>query len=372
MRGSNSWCPTSEVFDRMHMPRPLKPEDFAQCPLPITAHDTVQMGHGSGGRMMHDLVAKLFVWAFDNPILSRLDDQAVIDLERHRLAMSTDSFVVDPLFFPGGDIGDLAVNGTVNDVCMCGARPLYLSAGFIIEEGFALEDLKRIVLSMKRAAQRAEVNIITGDTKVVNKGKGDKLFVNTTGIGILEHGYTISSSNLKEGDRIILSGTIADHGIAVLSRREGLAFETSIASDTAPLNDLVQNILKAGGDAVHAMRDPTRGGLAATLNEFASGSKVGIRVQEHCVPVQPPVAGACEMLGLDPLYVANEGKLVAAVAPEKANAVLAAVRAHELGARAAMIGEVVRPSAAPVTMQTRIGGWRVVDMPVGEQLPRIC
>jgi hydrogenase expression/formation protein HypE len=354
------------------MAGPLTPEDFAHCPLPITAHDTIQLGHGSGGRMMNDLVAKLFVWAFDNPILGKLDDQAVIKIGSQRIAMSTDSFVVDPLFFPGGDIGDLAVNGTVNDVCMCGARPLYLSAGFIIEEGFALDELKRIAFSMKLAAHKAGVTIITGDTKVVNKGKGDKLFINTTGIGTIEHNYTISSTNLRPGDIIILSGTIADHGIAVLSKREGLSFETSIKSDTAPLNGLVEKILETGESAVHAMRDPTRGGVAATLNEFAAASKVGIRIHEDRLPVRPPVAGACEMLGLDPLYVANEGKLVAVVAPEKAHAVLAAVRAHELGGQAAIIGEVVQPSEAPVTMQTRIGGRRVVDMPVGEQLPRIC
>lgn len=354
------------------MARPLTPEDFARCPLPITAHDTIQLGHGSGGRMMNDLVAKLFVWAFDNPVLGRLDDQAVIEIGKHKIAVSTDSFVVDPIFFPGGDIGDLAVNGTVNDVCMCGAKPLYLSAGFIIEEGFSLDDLKNIVISMKMAADKAGVTIVTGDTKVVNKGKGDKLFINTTGIGVIEHDYTISSTNLKVGDTVILSGTIADHGIAVLSRREGLAFETSIVSDCAALNGLVETIVRAGGGSVHAMRDPTRGGLAATLNEFAANSSVGISIHEDRIPVLPPVAGACEMLGLDPLYVANEGKLVAVVAKEEADLVLTAMRAHDLGKRSAAIGEVVETSSAPVIMQTRIGGWRVVDMPVGEQLPRIC
>ncbi len=354
------------------MTKSLRPEDFANCPLPITAHDTIQLGHGSGGRMMNELISRLFLWAFDNPILARLDDQAVLALDRNRIAVSTDSFVVDPLFFPGGNIGDLAVNGTVNDVCMCGAKPLFLTAGFIIEEGLPLEELKRIVVSMRVAAEAAGVRIVSGDTKVVNRGKADKIFINTTGIGVLAHDFTISSGNLKAGDKVILSGSIAEHGIAVLSKREGLAFETSVASDCAALNGLVDAIVTAGGDAIHAMRDPTRGGVAATLNEFAASSRVGIQIGENCIPVLPPVAGACEMLGLDPLYVANEGKLVAVVAPHKANQVLAAMRSHPLGKQAVLIGEVVADDSSMVTMTTRIGGRRIVDMPLGEQLPRIC
>jgi hydrogenase expression/formation protein HypE len=301
-----------------------------------------------------------------------MDDQAVVEINGVRLAMSTDSFVVDPIFFPGGDIGELAVNGTVNDVCMSGARPLFLSAGFVLEEGFSLDELRRIVESMRATAERAGVIIVTGDTKVVNKGKGDKIFINTTGIGVIEHGFALSSGNLQPGDILLLSGSIGDHGMAILSRREGLAFETPIASDTAPLNGLVEVILQAGGNGIHAMRDPTRGGLAATLNEFAAASKVGIRIREDRIPVKPAVAGACEILGLDPLYVANEGKLVAVVSREKAEAVLKAMRAHPLAQDAAIIGDVVADRAGLVSMQTKIGAWRVVDMLVGEQLPRIC
>lgn len=354
------------------MKQDLAPEDFAQCPLPIRAHDTIQLSHGSGGKMMNDLIGKLFLWAFDNPYLNKLDDQAVIELNGTRLAISTDSFVVDPIFFPGGDIGELAVNGTVNDVSMSGARPLFLSAGFVLEEGFSLDELRRIVESMRAAAKAAGVTIVTGDTKVVNKGKGDKVFINTTGIGLIEHDLVVSSTNLQPGDILLLSGTIGDHGMAILSRREGLAFETPIESDTAPLNGLVKEILEAGGEAVHALRDPTRGGLAATLNEFASASKVGVRIREDRIPVNPAVAGACEVLGLDPLYVANEGKLVAVVGREKAEAVLEAMRAHPFGREAAIIGDVVADRPGLVSLQTRIGAWRIVDMLVGEQLPRIC
>jgi hydrogenase expression/formation protein HypE len=354
------------------MKKTLSPEDFAQCPLPITKHDTIQLSHGSGGKMMNNLISKLFLWAFDNPSLNKLDDQAVVEINGQRLAFSTDSFVVDPIFFPGGDIGELAVNGTVNDVCMSGARPLFLSAGFIIEEGFSLEDLKKIVESMRAAARRAGVVVVTGDTKVVNKGKGDKVFINTAGIGLIEHDFEVSASHLQPGDLLLLSGSLADHGMAILSRREGLAFELPIESDTAALNSLVEAVLKAGGSGVHAMRDPTRGGLAATLNEFAAASQVGIRIQEDCIPVKAPVAGACEILGLDPLYVANEGKLVVAVAQDKAEKVFKAMQAHPLGQEAVIIGDVVADKPGLVSMQTRIGGWRIVDMLVGEQLPRIC
>jgi len=351
------------------MKKSMRPDQLS-CPLLITEHDTIQLSHGSGGRMMTELVSKLFVWAFDNPALSKQDDQAVVEIDGLKLSFTTDSFVVDPIFFPGGDIGDLAVYGTVNDICMNGARPLYISAGLIIEEGFSMKDLERIVLSMKKAADRAGVTIVTGDTKVVNKGKGDKIFINTAGIGIIEHDYDISSGNLKPGDVIILSGSIADHGIAVMSKREGLSFETPIESDTAPLNGLVAEIIDAGG--ARAMRDPTRGGLAATLNEFAQASSVGIRIREDKIPVRPAVAGACEILGLDPLYVANEGKLVAAVSRENAEAILRAMRTHLLGKGAVIIGDVVADDPGMVSMMTKIGGWRIVDMPVGEQLPRIC
>jgi len=347
-------------------------ELFATCPLPLAGSTTIQLGHGSGGQMMNDLIRGLFLSAFDNPYLSKLDDYAVLEINGVRLAFSTDSFVVDPVFFPGGNIGELAVNGTVNDVCMSGAKPLFLSAGFILEEGFSLAELQTIVHSMRLAAKKAGVAIVTGDTKVVNKGKGDKLYINTSGLGVIEHPFSISGRNLQPGDAILLSGTIGDHGIAVLSKREGLAFESQIVSDTVALNGLVANILQADGACVHAMRDPTRGGVAATLNEWATASNVGIRIYEDRIPIKPSVAGACELLGLDPLYIANEGKLVAAVAKEKAEEVVAAMRTYKDGDAAVIIGEVVGDRAGMVSMQTRIGGWRIVDMPVGEQLPRIC
>ncbi|HUF10034.1 MAG TPA: hydrogenase expression/formation protein HypE [Rhodothermales bacterium] len=350
----------------------MRIDGFGECPLPITEHDTVQLSHGSGGKMMNRLIRDLFVWAFDNPELRRLDDCATLVMEKGRISMSTDSFVVDPIFFPGGNIGDLAVNGTANDVAMSGARPLYMSVGMILEEGLPLADLREIVISMRRAADRAGVAIVTGDTKVVNKGKGDNIFINTTGLGVIDHYFVIGSSELMPGDIIIVSGSIADHGMAILSKREGLEFETSIASDTAPLNGLVEVMLQAGGEAIHALRDPTRGGVAATLNEFASASKVEITIREEAIPVKAPVAGACEFLGLDPLYVANEGKLVASVAPEAAEDVLAAMRRHEYGRDAVIIGSVTAGRAGLVSMQTRIGGQRIVDTLVGEQLPRIC
>jgi hydrogenase expression/formation protein HypE len=350
----------------------IRAESFAQCPLPISEHETIQLGHGSGGQMMHDLIGKLFRWAFDNPTMNKMDDQAVLTLDRNRIAISTDSFVIDPLFFPGGNIGELAVYGTVNDVAMCGAKPLYLTAAFIIEEGFSLRDLERIVISMQDAAKSCGVTIVTGDTKVVNKGKGDKLFINTTGVGLLEHEYVISGSNIQPDDVIILSGSIAEHGIAVLSQREGLAFETTVVSDAAPLHELVQEMIEAGGDAVHALRDPTRGGVAATLNEFVTSSKIGIRVIEKSIPVQEAVAAACGLLGLDPLHVANEGKLIAAIAPKAAGRVLAAMRAHPRGVGSAIIGSATATNPGQVQLQTILGSWRLLDMPVGEQLPRIC
>lgn len=334
--------------------------------------DTIQLAHGSGGKKSLDLVRRVFLPSFTNPWLDKMDDQAVLDSPKGRLAFTTDSYVVDPLFFPGGNIGDLAVNGTVNDLCMCGARPLYLTAGFIIEEGFSIRDLEKIVLSMREAAERAGVLIVSGDTKVVNKGKGDKVFINTSGIGVLEHDFNISCGNLRPGDKILLSGSMGDHGMAILSKREGLSFETSIESDTAPLNGLVDVMIKTTGGSIRAMRDPTRGGLAATLNEFASASGVGICIREEDIPIKPQVLGACEIIGLDPLYVANEGKLVAVVAPEEAEETLRAMRRHPLGKEARIIGEVVDGRPGEVIMETRIGGRRIVDMPVGEQLPRIC
>ncbi|GBD93848.1 hydrogenase expression/formation protein HypE [bacterium BMS3Abin05] len=354
------------------MKKELAPEDFAQCPLPIGQHETIQLGHGSGGKMMSDLIDKLFLWAFDNPLLRQMDDAAVLDLNGVRLALSTDSFVVDPIFFPGGNIGELAVNGTVNDISMSGARPLFLSVGMILEEGFSLDELRRIAESMRTAADHAGVKIVTGDTKVVNKGKGDKIYINTTGMGLIERNFVPSSRNLKSGDQIILSGNIAEHGIAILSQREGLAFQVPIESDTASLNGLVTSILDAGEEAVHSLRDPTRGGLTATLNEFAKTSHVGIQIYEEKIPIQEPVSGACELLGLDPLYVANEGKLVAVVAKNRAEKVLEAMHAHPLGAHSEIIGEVLAAKPGMVIMRTHIGGWRIVDTLVGEQLPRIC
>lgn len=354
------------------MKEEMSDTDFANCPLPITNFDTVQLGHGSGGRMMQDLISKLFLWAFDNPVLGKMDDQGVVEINGVKLSVSTDSFVVDPLFYPGGNIGELAVYGTVNDVSMSGAKPLFLTVGFIIEEGFSLELLRQIVVSMKKAAESAGVIIITGDTKVVHKGKGDKLFINTTGIGVIEHIYLVSGTNLRVGDKLLINGTIAEHGMAVLSKREGLAFESEIESDAAPLNDLVQTIISAGAGSVHAMRDATRGGVAAVLNEFARSSNVGIRIFEKQIPVQPAVAGACAILGFDPLYVANEGKIIVAVAAEKADHVLAAMKTHPLGQNACLLGEVVGEDPGMVTLQTVLGSWRIVDMPLGEQLPRIC
>ena len=353
------------------MKKYIDSEDI-NCPLPITKHDRIQLSHGSGGQMSDDLISKLFVWAFDNDELNKQDDSAVLNLDNQRLSFSTDSYVVDPIFFPGGNIGDLAVNGTVNDVAMAGAKPLFLSCGCIIEEGFPLEDLKKIVISMKVAAANAGVKIVTGDTKVVNKGKGDKIFINTSGIGIIEHDYNIGADCLQPDDMIILSGPIADHGVSILSKREGLSFNTPIESDSAPLNEMVLAVLKAGGESVHAFRDPTRGGVAATLNEFAKKSNVGIRIKQEFIPVNGPVQGACEILGLDPLYVANEGKMIVIVKKDKAKDVLEALQSYTLGKDAAIIGDVVSEKPGMVQLQTLLGTWRIVDMPVGEQLPRIC
>ncbi len=345
--------------------------DTLSCPLPIMDHDTIQLAHGAGGKLSNDLIEKIFIPRFGNATLNKLEDQAIINVKDGRLAFTTDSFVVDPIFFPGGDIGDLAINGTVNDIAMSGATPEYISVAFIIEEGLPMETLHRIVLSMEAAAKNAGVLIITGDTKVVNRGSCDKIFINTSGLGSIPPDVNISASNIKPGDQLILSGTIADHGMAVMTCREGLSFQTKVTSDTMALNSLVKSMLTVTND-IHAMRDPTRGGVATTLNEFAKQSNVGIQLFSAAISVNPETAGACEVLGIDPLYVANEGKLIAAVPKKDAHAVLAKMQASPAGEKAALIGEAVKEHAGLVTMQTGLGGTRIIDMPVAEQLPRIC
>jgi hydrogenase expression/formation protein HypE len=350
---------------------------FGSCPLPIFEHKNIVLGHGSGGKLTAELISKVFLPAFANPILDKLDDQAVIDINGARLAFTTDSFVVTPIFFPGGDIGRLAINGTVNDLAMSGARPLYLSAAFILEEGLPAQDLQRVVESMGAAAREAGVQLVTGDTKVVNRGKGDQIFITTTGIGVIERPVHISASRARPGDKIILSGYIGDHGMAIMSQRENLEFEGAIESDCAPLHGLVAAMLDACLEAasdhpMHCLRDPTRGGVATTLNEIASQSKVGLLIREPLVPVRESVKGACEILGLDPLYVANEGKLLAIVASDAAAAVLQRMREHRLGQDAQIIGEVVSEHPGMVRMETGVGGSRILDVMFGEQLPRIC
>jgi hydrogenase expression/formation protein HypE len=340
------------------------------CPLPLTRHKTIVMGHGSGGRLSAQLVRELFLPAFDNDALRKLDDQAVLDIPGGRIAFTTDSYVVTPIFFPGGDIGELAVNGTVNDLAMSGARPLALSAAFILEEGLDMADLTRVVASVSRAAASAGVPIVTGDTKVVNRGSADKLFITTAGVGLVPSGVDISASNARPGDAILLSGTIADHGIAVLSKREGLEFEGDVRSDTQPLHRLVEAMVAAG--EIHVLRDPTRGGLGASLCEISATSPVGVEIDAASIPVHEPVRGACELLGIDPLFVANEGKLVAFVAPESADAVLAAMRATPEGRDACRIGTAVAGHPGTTLIRTAIGGTRVLDLPFHEQLPRIC
>lgn len=333
----------------------------------------VDMGHGAGGRAAAQLIEELFVKAFDNPFLRQGNDGAALEIPAgHRLVMATDAHVVSPLFFPGGDLGALSVHGTLNDVAMCGARPLYLTASFILEEGFPLAELKRIVDSMAAASREAGVPVVTGDTKVVEKGKGDGVFISTTGLGVVPQGVNVGGANARPGDVLLLSGTIGDHGVAVLSQRESLEFETTIASDSAALHTLVAAMLEAAPAGVRVLRDPTRGGLATTLNEIARQSGVGMLLDEAAIPVLPQVDAACELLGLDPLYVANEGKLVAVCAPEVADAVLAAMRAHPRGAAAVRIGSVTEDPHHFVQMATRFGGRRVVDWLSGEQLPRIC
>ncbi len=336
-----------------------------------SGQNRIEMSHGAGGRAMQRLIADIFHRAFANDALLKGEDQAVVPVAPGRIALSTDTFVVSPLFFPGGDIGSLAVNGTVNDVAMSGAMPLYLTAGFIIEEGFPLDDLRRIARSMADAAQAAGVSIVTGDTKVVERGKADGVFINTTGVGVAAPDPALGADRIEEGDAILVSGSIGDHGVAIMAHRAGLAFDTSIESDCAPLNGLIATLL-ASGVRVKALRDPTRGGLAATLNEFATQARLGIVVDEGAIPVKPEVFGACELLGLDPMNVANEGKLMAFIAAEDAARALSVLQSHPLGKEAAIIGRTVVDANHFVTMRTRLGGSRMVDWLSGDPLPRIC
>ncbi|MBU1487186.1 hydrogenase expression/formation protein HypE [bacterium] len=334
--------------------------------------EKILLSHGSGGKLTHSLIRDIFLEEFRNPILESLGDSATFNINETRLAYTTDAYVVDPIFFPGGDIGRLAVCGTVNDLSMSGARPLYLSASFIIEEGLSKTDLRRIVRSMKQAADEAGVEVVCGDTKVVAKGAADKIFITTSGIGLIPDGVEISPARIRPGDQIILSGSIGDHGIAILSKREGLAFQAEIVSDAAPLNHLVSAMLNEARDGIHVLRDPTRGGLGTTLNEFVANSDVGIRIYEERIPIKEEVRGGCELLGIDPLYVANEGKLVAVAAQDAAERILASMKETIYGREARIIGEVVHKPRGIVTLATRIGGTRIVDMLTGEQLPRIC
>jgi hydrogenase expression/formation protein HypE len=351
---------------------------FGTCPLPRSRYDHILLGHGSGGQLTAELITRLFVPGFDTPVLAALEDQAIVELDGElagpgspRLAFSTDSYVVRPIFFPGGDIGKLAVHGTVNDLAVGGAVPLFLAAAFILEEGLALADLTRIVASMRAACDESGVALVTGDTKVVDRGKGDQVFITTSGIGVVADGLALSIKNARPGDRILVSGTIGDHGVAIMSVREGIEFETVLESDTAPLAGLTRAML-AACPQIRCMRDPTRGGLSSALNELASASNVGVKISEKAIPLKPEVRGACEMLGLDPLYVANEGKLIAVAPPQVADELLEVMRRHPLGKNAAVIGEVVDDHAGMVVMSSLIGGARVVTMLAGEQLPRIC
>jgi len=335
------------------------------------AWDKILLDHGSGGRASHELIEKVFVSRFQNSFLNDLNDSAVFELKGAKLAFTTDSYVVDPIFFPGGDIGSLAVCGTVNDLAMSGARPYFLSVGFIIEEGFPIKDLEQILLSMERAAREAEVQVVTGDTKVVPRGNVDKIFINTSGIGLIPEGVRIAGQNARPGDAVLISGTIGDHGLTILSKREGLSFDSPLKSDTAPLNHLVQEMLKDGSQ-IHVLRDPTRGGLATTLNEIARQSGIGIELWEETLPIRESVLAASEILGLDPLYIANEGKLIAILPQSQVEVVLASMKRNPYGQDAALIGEVKAENPGKVVMKTIIGGKRLIDMLAGEQLPRIC
>ena len=356
---------------------PLASVPFGSCPLPQSRYDQILLGHGSGGQLTAELIQRLFVPGFGNDVLAALEDQATLSLSGDdgaaapRIAFTTDSFVVRPLFFPGGDIGRLAVHGTVNDLAVGGAKPLFLSAAFILEEGLALTDLRRIVVSMRQACGEAGVSLVTGDTKVVDRGKGDGVFITTSGIGVVPKGRSLSIHAARPGDCILVSGTLGDHGIAILSVREGLEFETVLESDSAALNGLTEAILEAC-PRTRCMRDPTRGGLSSALNELAAASRVGVVVDEATVPIRPEVRGACEMLGLDPLYVANEGKLMAVVPPEDADRVRAAMRGHPRGRDAAIIGKVVADHPGLLILRSLVGGERVVALLAGELLPRIC
>lgn len=341
------------------------------CPTPPVDQLHITLAHGSGGQLTADLVRQLFLPAFNNEYLARLGDQAIVSLNGVRIAFTTDAFVVTPLFFPGGDIGKLAINGTVNDLAMSGAKPLFIAAAFILEEGLAMDELSRIVDSMRQAACEAGVQVVTGDTKVVERGKGDKVFITTTGLGVVDASVGIAADQARPGDKVILSGTIGDHGITILSQRENLQFEGAVTSDTAALHTLVAAMLEVS-DQIRCLRDPTRGGVATALNELAVASGVGIDIDEQRIPVKESVKGACEILGLDPLYVANEGKLIAIVAADAAEAVVGAMRRHPLGREARMIGEAVAQHPGVVVLRTAVGGKRVLDVPRGEQLPRIC
>jgi hydrogenase expression/formation protein HypE len=341
------------------------------CPVPATARDHVSLGHGSGGKLSAELMRDVFLPAFRNATLERLDDQAVFPVNNGRMAFTTDSFVVKPLFFPGGDIGSLAVHGTVNDLAMGGAKPLFLSTAFIIEEGLSMETLRRIVDSLGRAARECGVQILTGDTKVVDKGSGDGVFINTTGLGVVTEGVYLSAGEARPGDAVILSGSIGEHGIAILAEREGLEFDSPVESDSAPLHGLVADMIETT-HAIRCLRDPTRGGVSSSLNEIAAQSQVGIMLDERAIPIREEVRGACEMLGLDPLYVANEGKLLAIVDAKVADELVEVMRRNPLGREARRIGMVSRTDAGWVTMRTLLGTTRIVDMLAGDQLPRIC
>ncbi|NOU09334.1 MAG: hydrogenase expression/formation protein HypE [Nitrospira sp.] len=341
------------------------------CPLPISAKNIVQLAHGGGGRLMQELIQSVFVRVFHNPMLDSLHDGATWPVENGMLAFTTDSYVVRPLFFPGGDIGSLAVNGTINDLAMCGAKPLYLSAGFILEEGLSMEVLQRVVNSMAEAAREAGVPIVTGDTKVVDRGKGDGIFINTAGVGLVPDGVRVLPTLIQPGDAILVSGDLGSHGVAVLSVREGLTFEGDIKSDSAPLHRIVADLIESGIE-IHCLRDLTRGGLASVLNELAVAAKVGMMVEEPVIPVSEPVRGACELLGLDPLYVANEGRFVALVPAPQVEAALAVMRRHKAASLAAHIGSVTDRDPAMVVLRTVVGTHRVLDLLSGEQLPRIC
>ena len=357
----------SEALDRIERVRQARRHKFH------LRDERITLSHGSGGKATHNLIEGVFAPAFSNPLLDRMDDAASFTVEANmRLAFTTDTYVVSPLFFPGGDIGKLAVHGTINDLATAGAQPLYLSVGFILEEGFAIADLRRIVESMADAAREAGVVIVTGDTKVVQRGKADGLFINTAGIGAVQATWPLGQSYAQPGDKVLLSGTAGDHGIAVMLAREALDIESDVQSDTAPLHGLVAEILKVAGPAIHCLKDPTRGGVATSLNEIALASEVSIALDEHAIPVRAGVRGACEILGLDALTIANEGKLLVVVAPEAAQEALAAMRAHPLGRDGAIIGEVRAEPAAMVFLRTDIGGTRVLDMLVGDPLPRIC